>query len=77
MSSIIVLFVNRTDTKNVSLGASFEKRDWEGEIVARGIEPPQVLQVLANCLLKAAQPLHILCELKRLPELRKQTATRC
>ncbi|KAJ1527018.1 hypothetical protein ONE63_008562 [Megalurothrips usitatus] len=70
-------FIKRMGKRNSSLGASFEKRDWEKELKTLGIETPRALQVLAHCLLKAAQPLHVLCELNRLPELQKHTSSRC
>lgn len=70
-------FIIRKVKSNSTLGASFEMRDWEKELATFGVESPQALQVLASCLLKAAQPLHVLCELDRLPELRKKTSNRC
>lgn len=70
-------FIFRAEKRSSALGASFESRKWEKEIATLGVECPKALQVLERCLLKAAQPLHVLCELKRLPELRRHSSSRC
>ncbi|XP_034243482.1 gamma-tubulin complex component 5-like [Thrips palmi] len=70
-------FIFKRDKTCLSFQTSFEMRDWEKELAALGLaEPPQALKVLAHCLLEAAQPLLVLCELNRLPELSKHTSRR-